>query len=197
MKGFIRDFFDKKFSKYKGQKMTWRDAKIGIVSIIVGGSIALVWFLISTVIDSNKSSKIAMNHCQTVCEVTDVRINRGTYILFDHFVDEKRFNGRCPSPFGACVGDHYLLYYQCDNPDNFDVKSDSIIFLKEEINDTISARVLTIEKKEGFLDFRFLDKDGNVISKTQETTPFLINRINTKVAKVIYLKNNPSKAILQ
>jgi hypothetical protein len=193
----FNDFLNGDIKKYKNSKITKSDLKKGIYALVIGCIVMFVFYLGYILIDINKKNKINKNKCETICEITDVRENRGTYVLYQYSINGILYKDRSVAPFGATIGDHYILNYQCDEISNNIIKSDEIIFTDSELKDTTSTMLLSINLKDGFFEFNFKDESNNVINKIQENNDFVLQKLINKRVRVLYLKSNPTKAILK
>ena len=182
--------------KYQGQKITASDFKKLLFILPIACIVTVSFYLVSELYLKSKQKQIDKNKCSTTCEITDVRINRGTYILFDYQINGKVYSDRKPAPYGAFVDANYILNYQCNDPTNIDIIENSVFFNNNNLSDTLITRPKEVTVSEFCYSFSFADKDGIIITRTQEINNELGNKIKDKTIRVTYLKADHNKAIL-
>ncbi len=184
-------------SQKRSKKDVLNNIKNVFLTVMTIIAIAYVFLKLVNSFEKNQIQNIEINKCQTNCRIMEVRINRGTYVKYQYIVNNVIYKSRCPSPFGAKVGDCFLLNYQCNNPVNNILLSNEIVFSPKELADTVSTRILSIELKEHFCNFSFLDSNFDTVLKTQELNDVLKNKVRNNKARVLYLRNNSIRAILK
>ena len=182
--------------KYQRQKITPSDFNKLLVIIPIVCIVTVSFYLISELYLKSKQKQINKNKCSTTCKITDVRINRGTYILFDYQINGKYYSDRKPAPYGAFVDANYILNYQCDDPTNIDIIENSVFFNNNNLSDTLITIPKEITISKYFYSFSFVDKNGIKITRTQEINNKLTNKIKDKSILVTYLQADHNKAIL-
>lgn len=183
--------------KYQGQKITSSDLKKLFFIIPIAIVVTVSFYFIAQFYLKTKKSQINKNKCSTTCQITDVRENRGAYVLFNYQINGVTYSDRKPSPYGAFKGANYELLYQCDDPKNIEINLNSIFFNENDLKDTLVTTPNKINILENFYSFSFIDNEGSEINGTQEINNSLNNKIKNNFIKVAYLKSDHYKAILQ
>jgi hypothetical protein len=182
--------------KYQGQKITSSDLKKLFFIIPIAIVVTASFYFIAQFYLKTKKNQINKNKCSTTCQITDVRENRGTYVLFDYQINGITYSDRKPSPYGAFKGANYVLLYQCNDPRNIEINVNSVFFNENDLKDTLVTTLNKINVLENFYSFSFIDNDGVEINGTQEINNSLNNKIKDNSIKVAYLKSDHNKAIL-
>jgi hypothetical protein len=182
--------------KYQNQRITKSDLKKLLFAIPIACVVTFLFYGISQLYIDSKLKQIKKNKCSTILTVTDVRDNRGSYILFNYTINDETFSSRKPAPFGAFIDANYILNYQCNDPTNISIVENSIFFDKIKSIDTSIAIPKEIEITKYFYSYCFINKNGQLISKKQELNTILTNKIKNKSIRVVYLKEDNNKAIL-
>ena len=183
--------------KYQGQKITSSDLKKLFFIIPIAIIVTISFYLVAQSYLKTKKDQIYKNRCSTICQITDVRENRGAYVLFDYQINGITYSDRKPAPYGAFKGADYVLLYQCNDPKNIEINVDSVFFNENDLKDTLVTTPNKINILENFYSFCFIDNNGTEINGTQEINNSLNNKIKNNSIKVAYLKLDHNKAILQ
>ena len=182
--------------KYKNEKITKSDLKKLLFVIPISCLVTVIFYGVSELYTYNKQNQIKKNQCSTICTITEVKENRGKYVLLNFPINNKIISSRKHAPYDAFVGANYIINYQCNDPTNFIVLDNSIFFDNIGRLDTCVTYPKELEITEYFYRYSFIDKNGQVISRKQELNNSLTNKINNKSIKVLYLKEDSNKAIL-
>ena len=184
------------FKKYQNQKITKSDLKKFLFVIPIAFIVTLMFYGLTELYSYNKQNQIKKNKCTTICTITEVRENRGKYVLFDYTINNKDISSRKPAPYDAFVGANYIINYQCDDPTNIILIDNSIFFDNINALDTCIAYPKELKITKYFYQYSFINKNGQLISRKQELNNSLTNKIINKSIKVLYLKEDSDKAIL-
>jgi hypothetical protein len=154
-------------------------------------------YAIGSAFQTSNRLKIESNQCSTRCTIIDVKPSKGSwYVLFDYVVNGETLSDRKAAPYGAFPHATYILNYECNDPSNTYLLDSTVFFNPSDLHDTLSTRPLKVSITEYFIQFSFVDQENDTISHGQELRNSLIKKIRTGECRVLYLKSDPTKAIL-
>jgi len=163
--------------------------------IIIVFAIPVLGALLTYRHEEKSLARIHANKCVTVCTIIDRGRQRHS-ASYTYYAEGRQWEGKSIDPENEQVGDHYIVYYQCSDPDNEIIVPEEKLFIEAELRDTASVEASSIVVTDSIVEFSYSIQEYGPVVTTQNCSKLLRQKIANGQARVVYLQHDPVRAIL-